>query len=102
MALFLLSACSPTVNWNYPRMPSTAFTQPQTTTVGALFQEAADQHPGLSGFSVIQLGERALMARVAMADLAEKTLERAVLHLGWRYHRQDLGRLPPEGCRPRR
>jgi len=56
-------------------MPSTAFTQPQTTTVGALFQEAADQHPGLSGFSVIQLGDRALMARVAMADLAEKTLD---------------------------
>src|SRR5262245_65304992 len=75
MALFLLSACSPTVNWNYPRTPSTAFTQPQTSTVGALFQEAADQHPGLSGFSVIQLGERALMARVAMADLAEKTLD---------------------------
>lgn len=72
---FLLSACSPTVNWNYPRTPSTAFAQPQTTTVGALFQEAADQHPGLSGFNLARQGGPAFMARLAMADLAEKTLD---------------------------
>src|SRR5262249_22813220 len=52
----LLSACSTTVNWNYQRTPSTAFTQPQTTTVGALFQEAADHHPGLSGFALVRQG----------------------------------------------
>ena len=46
-----------------------------TTTVGALFQEAADKHPGLSGFSLIRDGSTALMARLAMADLAEKTLD---------------------------
>jgi len=71
----LLSACSPTVNWNYPRTPSTAFTQPQTTTLGALFQEAADKHPGLSGFSLVREGSRAFIARLAMADLAERTLD---------------------------
>ena len=52
MAL-LLSACS-AVNWDYPRMPSNAFAHPETTSVGALFQEAADKHPGLSGFSLVQ------------------------------------------------
>jgi cardiolipin synthase C len=71
----LLSACGTTVNWKYPRTPSTAFAQPQTTTVGALFQEAADHHPGLSGFALVPQGRQAFMARLAMADLAEKTLD---------------------------
>jgi putative cardiolipin synthase len=71
----LLSACSTTVNWNYQRTPSTAFAQPETTTIGALFQEAADQHPGLSGFSLLVQGQNAFIARLAMADLAEKTLD---------------------------
>ena len=70
----LVSACS-TVNWDYPRTPSNAFVHPEITTVGALFQEAADKHPGLSGFSIIRQGGPAFMARVAMADLAEKTLD---------------------------
>src|SRR5262245_31430796 len=73
MAL-LLSACS-AVNWDYPRVPSKAFAQPETTTVGALFGEAADKHPGLSGFSLIEYGENAFLARLAMIDLAEKTLD---------------------------
>jgi len=74
MAL-LLGACSAAVNWDYPRVPSNAFAHPETTTVGALFQEAADKHPGLSGFSIIRQGGPAFMARLAMADLAEKTLD---------------------------
>jgi cardiolipin synthase C len=73
MAL-LLGACA-TVNWDYPRMPSNAFGHPETTSVGTLFQEAADKHPGLSGFSIVQHGENAFLARLAMADLAEKTLD---------------------------
>ena len=72
---FLLSACSATVNWNYERTPSNAFAHPETTSVGALFQEAADKHPGLSGFSLVRQGGTAFMARLAMADLAEKTLD---------------------------
>ena len=74
MAL-LLGACSAAVNWDYPRMPSNAFAHPETTNVGALFREASEQHPGLSGFSLVQHGEDAFLARLAMADLAEKTLD---------------------------
>src|SRR6185369_13983338 len=73
--VLLLSGCGTTVNWDYPRTRSTAFAQPQTTTVGALFQEAADRHPGQSGFALVQQGSRAFTARLAMADLAEKTLD---------------------------
>ena len=71
----LASACSPTIIWDYPRTPSNTFAYPQATSVGALFQEAADKHPGLSGFAVIRQGGPAFMARLAMADLAEKTLD---------------------------
>src|SRR4029450_197402 len=73
--VLLLSACSTTVNWKYPRPPSTAFAHPQTTTLGALFPEATGQRRSLSGFSVVREGERAFMARLAMVDLAEKSLD---------------------------
>ena len=71
----LLGACSATVNWDYQRIPSNALADSETTTVGALFQEAADKHSGLSGFSLLQHGENAFLARFAMCDLAEKTLD---------------------------
>src|SRR5262249_51287491 len=71
---FLLGACA-TVNWDYPRTPSNAFAHPETTTVGALFGEAAAKHAGLSGFSLVQHGENGFLARLAMIDLAEKTLD---------------------------
>lgn len=73
--LFLLGGCGSTVDWHFPRTPSTALAAPETTTVGALFQQAAVRHPGQSGFSLIQEGSRAFTARLAMADLAEKTLD---------------------------
>ena len=72
---FFLTACSATVNWDYQRTPSNALAYPDTSAIGALFKEAADKHPGLSGFSLVQQGGPAFMARVAMADLAEKTLD---------------------------
>jgi putative cardiolipin synthase len=73
--ILLLNGCGTTINWDYPRTPSSAFAEPQTTTVGALFQEAAVRHPGQSGFGLMQEGSRAFTARLAMADLAEKTLD---------------------------
>ncbi len=71
----LLGGCGTTVNWAYPRSPSLALAQPETTTVGALFQKAVDQHPGQSGFALLREASRASMARLAMADLAEMTLD---------------------------
>ena len=73
--VFALQACGATVNWQYPHTPSTAFTQPETTSVGALFQRVAARHKGLSGFLPVQTDQDAFMARLAMADLAEKTLD---------------------------
>jgi putative cardiolipin synthase len=70
-----LYACGARVNWRYPRTPSTAFTAPQTTSVGALFQGVAARHQRLSGFLLVPEDRDAFMARLAMADLAEKTLD---------------------------
>jgi hypothetical protein len=63
VALFV-SACSPAINWDYPRTPSNTFAHPETTTVGALFEEAADKHAGLSGFAIVRQGSPAFMARL--------------------------------------
>jgi putative cardiolipin synthase len=73
--VLLIGGCGTTVDWDYPRPASTAFDRPETTSIGALFQEAADRHPGQSGFALVREGSRAFIDRLAMADLAEKTLD---------------------------
>jgi cardiolipin synthase C len=71
----LLGACGTTIDPDYPRTVSSAIPDPQSTTIGALFQEAADHHPNQSGFAFVREGSRAFIDRLAMADLAEKTLD---------------------------
>jgi cardiolipin synthase C len=60
---------------NYPRTPSTAFEDPASTRLGQFFGPAADQHPGLSGFSLLSQGREAFIARLALTDLAERGLD---------------------------
>jgi len=71
----LLSGCGTTVDWDYPRPASTALDRPETTTVGAMLQGVAAQHDGQSGFALLPGDDKAFAARLAMADLAEKTLD---------------------------
>ena len=59
----------------YPRTLSTAFEDPASTRLGQFFGPAADQHPGLSGFSLLSQGREAFIARLALADLAERSLD---------------------------
>lgn len=70
----LVIGCASVPN-DYPRSDSKAFTGYLDTSVGQLFEEAAVQHPGESGFAIIRKGSHAFTARVAMAELAEKTLD---------------------------
>lgn len=60
---------------DYPRSDSKAFTGYLDTSVGQLFEEAAVQHPGESGFAIIRRGRKAFTARIALTELAEKTLD---------------------------
>lgn len=71
----LCSGCSddPEVGLERPEM--TAFSEPESTKIGAQLAELAAEHPGKSGFAIIRYGQPALAARIAMADLAEKTLD---------------------------
>ena len=71
---FLFTGCA-SVPKDYPRSSSTAFEDYLDTSVGQLFEEAAVQHPGESGFAIIRYGRRALTARVALTELAEKSLD---------------------------
>ena len=60
---------------DYPRTTSTAFHEYLDTGVGQLFEEAAVQHPGKSGFAIIRHGRMAFTARIALTALAEKSLD---------------------------
>jgi putative cardiolipin synthase len=60
---------------HYPRMVSTAFEDPASTRLGQFFGPAADEHPGLSGFSLLNHGREAFIVRLALADLAERSLD---------------------------
>jgi cardiolipin synthase C len=57
------------------RIPSTAFTDHESTRIGKQVAELAAAHPGQSGFAIIRYGRPALATRVAMADLAEHALD---------------------------
>ena len=60
---------------DYPRTVSTAFEDHASTRLGQFFGPAADEHPGLSGFSLLSHGREAFIVRLALADLAERSLD---------------------------
>jgi len=70
----LFTGCASTPR-DYPRTSSTAFTDYLDTSVGQLFEEEAVKHPGESGFRIITRGRQGFTARIAMTELAEKTLD---------------------------
>src|SRR5688572_12793773 len=74
LALAVATGCS-VYDAQYPRSPSTAFQGYQATTLGRLFEPAAAKHPGQSGVGYIRYGRKALEARLALADLAERSLD---------------------------
>jgi putative cardiolipin synthase len=74
LAVVLFAGCA-SVPKDYPRQPSTAFPDHASTAIGAYFERAAAAHPGQSGFAILPDGSRAFTARIAMTELAEKTLD---------------------------
>ena len=74
LAVVLFTGCA-SVPKDYPRPPSTAFPDHASTAIGAYFETVAAAHPGQSGFAILPDGGRAFTARIAMTELAEKTLD---------------------------
>jgi putative cardiolipin synthase len=77
LALALLLTTSGCATWrkDVPRVPSQAIVDGDRTTLGQVFAAQAAQHPGMSGFQVIASGHSAFVARAALADAAERTLD---------------------------
>ena len=71
----VLTGCATRPRPDYPRTVSTAFEDPASTRLGQFFGPAADEHPGLSGFSLLSHGREAFIVRLALADLAERSLD---------------------------
>ena len=57
------------------RSDPTALKNAGSTRLGRLFGAAAERHPGLSGFSLLSEGREAFTVRLALADLAEQSLD---------------------------
>ena len=74
LALAVASGCAAQYA-KYPRSPSTAFQEYHATPLGRLFEPAAAKHPGESGVVYMRYGRRALEMRLALADLAERSLD---------------------------
>lgn len=73
LAAFLAGCASlPT---DYPREPSTALSDTETTTLGRVIVPESARHPGLSGFHPLSNGLDAYAARLAFADAAERSLD---------------------------
>jgi putative cardiolipin synthase len=71
---FSLTSCA-TLPEDYPRTSSTAFQDYLETSAGQLFEAAAVQHPDQSGFAIIRRGRKAFTARIALTEMAEKSLD---------------------------
>jgi len=54
---------------------SHAFEAPDSTSLGRLMAPRAQSHPGQSGFRLLENGREALVARTALADAAERTID---------------------------
>ena len=74
LALAVASGCAAQYA-KYPRSPSTAFQEYHATTLGRLFEPASAEHPGQSGVLYVRYGSKSLVARLALADLAERSLD---------------------------
>ena len=73
--LFVLLAGCASLPRDHPRESSRAWDQPQETKLGRALASDLEQHPGLSAFHLLASGMDAFVARMALADAAERTLD---------------------------
>jgi putative cardiolipin synthase len=71
----LLASCADDPPKDYPRTQSAAFEDHRSTAIGRHLARASALHPGESGFAILRDGRPAFTSRVALAGLAEKTLD---------------------------
>ncbi len=74
IAVLLLVGCA-SLPKDYPRVSSSAYTDYKSTKIGRLVEKEAAKHPGKSGFHLIPYGQEAFTSRIAMTEMAEKSLD---------------------------
>lgn len=70
-----VSGCATTFDIDAPKIPSHAIAEGARTTLGRQFATHQAANPGASGFDLLASGRAALLARVALAEAAERTLD---------------------------
>lgn len=73
-AFLVLSGCAE-APLDYPRTASIAFRSPQETELGRAVEAQAAAHPGESGLLLLPMGPEAIVTRVKMAELAQKSID---------------------------
>ncbi len=73
-AVMLIVGCS-SVRYDVPRPPTYAIDHPQETFLGRSFVSQLAATPGQSGFHLLVSGQEAFLARAALAESAERTLD---------------------------
>jgi cardiolipin synthase C len=71
----VVAGCAAAPRSDYPRTPSTAFHDYASTRLGRFSGPAAEEHPDLSGFRLLSHGREAFITRLALVDLAERSLD---------------------------
>jgi len=69
-----LAGCT-SIRSGSPPPHTSSLAHPETTALGRSLTAAERLHPGESGFRVIEYGLEALVARAALADAAERTID---------------------------
>jgi putative cardiolipin synthase len=69
-----VSGCA-TLHPTTPAPPSFAFEHPEATSLGRALAPAQQRHPGESGFGILEYGLESLVARAALADAADQTID---------------------------
>jgi cardiolipin synthase C len=87
--LIILAAIGCGLPKNVVRPPSSALMDTHHTTLGELTAPAEAKHPGESGFLLFNTGEGAIQARVAMADVAQSSIDAQYFQWG----RDTVGRV---------
>ncbi|MFZ5876586.1 MAG: phospholipase D family protein [Nitrospirota bacterium] len=88
LAALVLSACA-SLPADYPRTESSALTETNDTLLGAALAPLVAAHPGESGFTPLSRGLDAFVARIVLAEAAQKSLD--VQYYIW--HGDTTGRL---------
>ena len=73
--LLALQGCAPTLRSNIPVTRSSAVAATEDTALGRQIEPVARRHPGESGFRLLDEGRDAFLARLALADIAERSID---------------------------